>query len=129
MAHGASSPTPAPVPHGGPIPAAEPKTASAARPRFDGYLSLCRSLIERRKEYPVMARRGRIEGTVTVGCVVQRDGSLQDSGVARTSGSPLLDSAALRAVRSIGRFPPFPPEIRGNELDLEVPITYRLATD
>ncbi len=104
--------------------------APALAPSETGiYLSQCRALIEKHKEYPVTARRGRITGTVTVRCILTRDGSLRDSGVARTSGSTLLDNAALRAVRSVGRYPPVPPGIHGNELAVEVPITFRVTTD
>ncbi len=108
---------------------ADLKPADVMSATTGSYLSRCRALIEKNKDYPVMARRGRIEGTVTVSCVLMRDGSLRASGVARTSGSTLLDNAALRAVRSVGRFPPLPPGIHVNELAFDVPITFRLTTD
>lgn len=111
------------------VQAAAPKPAAAAPSGTRDYLSQCRSLIENNKEYPVMARRGRIEGSVTVRCVLTRDGSLRESGVARTSGSALLDNAALKAVRCVGRFPPLPPEVHEGALAFDVPITFMLTTD
>lgn len=107
-------------------PAPSPATSSRGG---GGYLALCRGLIERNKNYPAMARRGRIEGTVTVGYVLGRDGSIRQSGVVRTSGSTLLDNAATRAVRSVGRFPPVPAEMHGEELAFEVPIAFRLSAE
>jgi len=93
------------------------------------YLQHCRSLIERNKEYPVMARKGRVEGTVIVRSVVARDGSLRQCLINRTSGAGLLDNAALRAVRNVGQFPPPPLELPGVELVLDIPITFRLVSE
>ncbi|NJC87681.1 MAG: TonB family protein [Desulfuromonas sp.] len=105
-----------------------PSTTGATPFRGGGeYFALCRGLIEKNKNYPVMARKGRIEGTVIVSCVLARDGSIRQSGLVRTSGSTLLDNAALKAVRSVGQFPPVPPEVDGEELPLEVPISFRLS--
>ncbi len=94
-----------------------------------GYLQHCRGLIERHKEYPVMARRGGIEGTAVVRGTLSRDGSLRQCSVTRTSGSSLLDNAALRAVRSVGQFPPVPPELLGDTLIFELPVTFRLTAE
>ncbi len=74
-----------------------------------------------------MARRGRVEGTAVVRFVLVRSGAVQEVSVARSSGSGLLDGAALRAVRSAGGFPPLPVEIAGDEVSLELPLTFRLS--
>lgn len=94
-----------------------------------GYLQRCRGLIERYKEYPVMARKGMIQGTVVIRGSLGRDGSLRQCGVTRTSGSHLLDNAALRAVKTVELFPPVPPELPGNELIFELPITFKLSDE
>lgn len=127
---GASMAAPPSVLPAGPTQAASATSPPATPSRGSGgYLALCRGLIEKNKNYPVMARKGRVEGTVTVSCVLARDGSIRQSGIVRTSGSTLLDNAALRAVRSVGQFPPLPTEIHSNELSLEVPIAFRLTAD
>ena len=94
-----------------------------------GYLQRCRSLIEHYKEYPVMARRGMVEGTVVIKGALGRDGLLRRCIVTKTSGSSLLDNAALRAVRSVERFPPVPPELHGDELVFELPVSFRLSME
>ncbi len=76
-----------------------------------------------------MARRGRIEGTVVIYGVLTRDGSLRQCAVRRSSGSSVLDNAAARAVRSVGQFPPVPPELHGDELAFEVPLSFRLSPE
>lgn len=93
------------------------------------YLQRCRALIEHYKEYPVMARKGMIEGTVVIRGTLARDGSLRQCGIIRASGSVLLDNAALRAVRTVGQFPSFPPETPGDEQVFELPISFRMSAD
>jgi protein TonB len=46
--------------------------------------------------YPVLARRGRIEGTVRLNAVIDREGKV--TKVESVSGHPVLDQAAKEAV-------------------------------
>lgn len=92
------------------------------------YLTLLRQLIERRKEYPAMARRGRLEGTVRVRFAVARDGRVRMVEVARSSGVPLLDAGAVRAVNRAGAFPPLPAALDGDEAHFEVPLVFSLSS-
>ncbi|MFA7062033.1 MAG: TonB family protein [Pedobacter sp.] len=94
-----------------------------------GYLQRCRTLIERHKEYPVMARKGMTEGTVLVRGTLAHDGILRQCSLIRGSGSGLLDNAALRAVRSVDRFPPLPSELQVGELVFELPVSFRLSVE
>lgn len=94
-----------------------------------GYMHRCRKLIEHHKEYPVMARRGRLEGTVIIFGTLTRGGSLRHCIIKRSSGSGLLDNAAVRAVQSVGQFPPMPAELHGSELTFELPISFSLTGD
>lgn len=122
------------VPVGSPEPAASvpvphvSRTADNAGIRAS-YMQRCRGLIERHKEYPVMARKGMIEGTVIIRGALARDGSLRQCIINRTSGSGLLDNAAMRAVRSVDKFPPMPLELQGEELLFELPISFRLSAE
>lgn len=65
-----------------------------------------RARIERRKRYPGGA--GGATGTVSVRITVGRDGSLRGLSLAGSSGHRVLDQAAIRAVRAVGRFPTAP---------------------
>ena len=55
-------------------------------------------------EYPRRARERRVEGTVVYQLRFNSSGELEDILLENTSGSPLLDDAALRALRR-ARFP------------------------
>lgn len=90
------------------------------------YLSALQQAIARHKFYPQAARRGGVEGTVTLGFVIEADGSITGAQVATASGSPLLDEAALETLARLGRFRPIPEELRRERWPLRVPIRFAL---
>lgn len=67
-----------------------------------------RNKIERAKFYPLMAKRQNIEGAPLVEFQIQSDGSVQDIRLKQTSGSEILDEAALQTVRQAVPFPFYP---------------------
>ena len=67
-----------------------------------------RARIERAKRYP---RGTQAAGRVSLSITIARNGRLQGVRIARSSGNPILDQAALDAVRRAGRFPAAPPEL------------------
>lgn len=93
------------------------------------YLAALKEMIERNKEYPLLARKGGMEGTVRIRCTLSRNGELRDAAVSKASGYAILDNAALRAVRSAGRFPGVPTEIMGETFSFVAPINFRLAAE
>ncbi len=74
-----------------------------------GYESTIKAYLESIKRYPTSreARMQRPTGKVGLWIEVNRDGSLKDAGIAKSSDYILLDNAALATVRQ-GKFPPFP---------------------
>lgn len=115
--------TPLAPPHRAPDP--RERGVDHAALRLD-YLTRSRSLIERYKQYPLMARKSGVEGTVLVAAMLERDGTLHRCEILQSSGSLLLDNAALRSVRAVAKFPQFPAELHADTLDLRIPITFRL---
>ncbi|MGK2907651.1 MAG: energy transducer TonB [Desulfuromonadales bacterium] len=72
------------------------------------YLKRLKELIERHKQYPPMARKGRQQGQVVIEFSIDRTGALGSEKVAKSSGFTLLDRAALKAVRAVDVFPELP---------------------
>lgn len=72
---------------------------------YDGKV---RAKINRRYKIPSEARRQGISGTTMIGFTVSADGGVSRLRVAGSSGSSVLDSAALEAVQRAAPFPPFP---------------------
>lgn len=63
--------------------------------------------IEQHKIYPALARKLDMSGTVEISYTLNRQGKLVSVEIVKTSGSEILDKAALQAVRT-ALFPPIP---------------------
>lgn len=93
------------------------------------YSRTVRALIERRKEYPLAARKLGIQGSVVVSFSLDRRGELQGVSLAKSSGNSMLDNAGIRAVRGVGSFPPPPGHaMRGEVISFRIPVRFNLAT-
>ncbi len=75
--------------------------------------------------YPELARRRNWQGTVALAVTVESDGRPGHVDIATSSGYPLLDKAAMRAVRS-WHFHPGTENGRPVTMTVLVPIDFRL---
>jgi protein TonB len=111
-------------PPGPPVPVADPIRRENAAGR---YLTLIRSLIDRRKEYPYQARRQEQEGTVLVRFTLTRQGSLTgEPALEKKSRHGRLNASAIEAVKNAAPYPPFPVEITDEEMSLQVAVNFSL---
>ncbi|MEW6676129.1 MAG: energy transducer TonB [Nitrospirota bacterium] len=85
------------------------------------HFSYIRDMIQRRLNYPKLAREMGWEGKVTVSFIVSESGYVEDIKVVSSSGFEILDKNATEAVRNTSPFPK--PPVRAA---LIVPITYKL---
>lgn len=81
-----------------------------------------RARIERRKSYPRSA--GGAQGVVTVRLTVARGGALSSLALVKSSGNPVLDEAALKAVRAAGKFPAAPQSLPGDGFTFTLPMSF-----
>lgn len=72
------------------------------------YTGKVRSKVQRHFKYPRSADRAGVQGTVTVSFTVSGSGGVSGVRIVRGSGSPVLDEAALNAVRQAAPFPKIP---------------------
>ena len=79
--------------------------------------------IEKRKNYPRQARRSGAEGTCTLEIRVDAAGVVQGCGLAKGSGSPVLDAATSRLA---GRLAGLNTGVRGKAFRVLVPVRYSL---
>jgi protein TonB len=84
------------------------------------------ALLERNKRYPEAAQSRRQQGIAQVFFRLDRQGRVIDSRVVRSSGASALDEEALALLRRAQPFPPPPPELPGERVDLTVPIRFNL---
>lgn len=87
------------------VPAARPTSAGAD----DAYAAQIKAYLNSIKHYPTSkeARLQRPHGVVNVWIVIDRAGSMKEAGVEDSSGSLILDGAALSTVRGAS-YPPIP---------------------
>jgi protein TonB len=125
-----SEPVQSPQASAGGIAAAEatPAAASAAAPSSEtggarpDAVYLLDAAIERNLVYPPIARKRGLQGRVELDIAVTEVGTLERCDLARSSGSSILDNAALRLLR--GLFP-FSGEL-GGAFAARIAIEYRL---
>jgi TonB family protein len=92
-------------------------------PDMSGIIDAFRRRVESAKQYPYMAKRKGIEGTVVLIIGIARDGSLLDMDVKKSSGYEILDNNAVSLIKAVL---PFVHNL-GRDIKIEIPITYRLV--
>jgi protein TonB len=78
------------------------------------------------REYPLAARRTGTQGRVVVGVVVDANGHIVSVELKGSSGSPMLDGAALASLKSLGSVPPPPRVLHWEPRALSIPVEYSL---
>lgn len=90
---------------------------------FARYIEDWRLKVERygNANYPEVARRNQLYGSLVLTVEIKADGSVLSAEIDRSSGSKILDAAALKIVEDAGPYAPFPLELR-KHADI-IPIT------
>jgi periplasmic protein TonB len=92
------------------------------------YLSIVRTRILAKRQYPPISRQRHEEGVVRLRFTLSPAGALsQGVQMVKPSGYHLLDNQARQCVLAASPFPPFPPDLQRDCLTVEVPIVYKLT--
>jgi periplasmic protein TonB len=78
------------------------------------------------KSYPAASRDRREIGQIMLKFELDRSGRVSNAGIARTSGHPLLDAAALDMLNRASPLPPPPESVPGTKIELAVPVKFQL---
>lgn len=112
------------------VPAAAPvPQAAQAAPSPDAlaaYRQRLTQLLAGQREYPRIAAMRGWEGEVRLRLRVARKGNLLGFALDRSSGFDVLDQHALSMLAGLGGLPPVPDALEGNEIQVVVPINYKL---
>jgi protein TonB len=93
---------------------------------LSAYIAMIQKQLNRYKKYPSVAKAKRQEGVSMIGFKVNRQGTISDIRLIRSSGFQELDEETLALLRRISSFPPLPPEVERERLDLIVPVKFSL---
>lgn len=76
--------------------------------------------------YPYTARRRGWQGRVVLGVWITPSGRIDHVAVQKSSGHVVLDEAALTAMHRVSKLDWAPALLRGETLEIELPVIYRL---
>ncbi|MBF0450443.1 MAG: energy transducer TonB [Candidatus Magnetomorum sp.] len=91
------------------------------------YIDMLRLSIERHKEYPRSAKFRNIEGRVKVGFEIKKGGRVENVQIVSSSGTTLLDQAAINAIKKASPFPVPPVTVFELPLKLAIIIVFELT--
>ncbi|MGQ9844352.1 MAG: energy transducer TonB [Spirochaetota bacterium] len=90
------------------------------------YIDMIRQRIQEALVYPTAARNDGIEGKTYISFTIDKYGNLLMVLLSRSSGSGILDDAALKAIRSASPFPPIPEAIGKERMTFVQGLTFTL---
>jgi protein TonB len=102
-------------------------SASTREYKYASYMEAWRAKVERvgNLNYPDDARKNNISGSLILDVALNADGSVNQITVRRSSGSKVLDDAAIHIVELSSPFAPFPNQIRKETDILHITRTWQ----
>ena len=94
-------------------------------PEFPGGWSAFMTWLTKNLQYPASAKQQKIQGTVVVSFIVNKDGSVASTKVS-TSVDPLLDNEALRVMKMMPKWKPGMDKNKVCRTMIAVPIVFQL---
>ncbi|AFL53420.1 protein TonB [Sinorhizobium fredii] len=96
----------------------------AGNAAVSNYPGKVRSKLNRAFRYPSEAKRQRLRGVAHVRFTVASGGGVASVSLAKSAGSPILDEAALDAVRRAAPFPAIPADAGRDSWVFTIPLTF-----
>ncbi len=90
------------------------------------YLIYIRRIIKNNIKYPRRARRLKKQGIIYVSITINKDGIITKINIEKSSGSKILDKAAIKTIKNIKRFKKIPNELKRISWNIKIPMVYRL---
>ena len=108
------------------VPAAEAVPQRSQAELMAGYRQRLSELLARHQEYPRIAALRGWEGEVRLRLRVARKGNLLAVQLDHSSGFEVLDQHAMAMLEALAGLPPLPEALDSNEIQVIVPINYKL---
>jgi protein TonB len=100
------------------------KNAAAGNAAVSNYPGKVAAKLRRALRYPAEAKLQKLRGVAQVSFVVSASGGVGSIRLAASSGSPVLDKAALEAVRHAAPFPAIPANAGRSSWSFSVPLAF-----
>jgi len=95
--------------------------------KYVSYLSKIKSKIEPKWNYPEKAQSIGLQGKLALCFSIVRDGHLDRLELLNSSGHPLLDEEALKAVKGAAPYYPLPDRLKISRLNILATFEYRIS--
>lgn len=95
--------------------------------KYVSYMKLLKDKIQNVWVYPEQARLKNQQGTLLVKFGINKNGSLAYADVIRSSGYPILDEAAIKAIKEASPFNPLPERFGVDRLNIYATFSYELV--
>ena len=106
----------------------EPIPLDTPEPRYQDYFNKIRERIKAKWIYPREAGQRGIEGELLIEFHIAKDGRVAFIELRNSSGTAILDDAALTAVKLAQPFPPVPDEIAKRTLAINGQFRYQIVS-
>lgn len=94
-------------------------------PEFPGGWSAFMQWLTKNLKYPVAAQQSKVQGTVVVSFIVNKDGSIANVKIT-TSANPLLDREALRVMKMMPKWKPGIDKNKVCRTMIAIPVVFKL---
>jgi periplasmic protein TonB len=106
----------------------EPVPLDTPEPKYQDYFNKVRERIKANWVYPRPAGERNIEGELLIEFHIAKDGRLEYIELRHSSGTQILDDAALTAVKLAQPFPPVPDDIAKRTLAINGQFRYQIVS-
>ena len=92
--------------------------------KYQRYLINMKNRIEINWDYPLPASRNGWQGNLQIDFTIKKDGTVSRIKLVKSSNYPVLDDAAITALRLAAPFPPFPAGFSVEEINIKGQFSY-----
>jgi len=106
----------------------DPIPLDTVEPKYQDYFNQVRDRIKAKWVYPRPAGERGIEGELLIEFHIAKDGRLEYIELRHSSGTQILDDAALTAVKLAQPFPPVPDDLAKRTLAINGQFKYQIVS-
>ncbi|MEM1299716.1 MAG: TonB family protein [Pseudomonadota bacterium] len=99
-------------------------TTAAIASAKKGWVSGVQRAVARKKKYPRRAERRGVTGRAMIRVTLSASGKLLSVSLVKSSGSSMLDEAAIAAAKRVRSYPRIPEEMGRNQASVNIPIRF-----